>query len=83
MGLGALGELQMRSRRVNGQSYTSFLSLLPPFKYVTLGLAALDNGTVEWTVLKELHSISGDTIGPNEGRPLAFKTVFRKGKIKS
>jgi len=34
MGLGALGELQMRSR-ANGRSHTSFLSPVPPSKWDT------------------------------------------------
>jgi len=55
MGLGALGELQMRSRGANGRSHTSLLSL---YFYVsrfyvsplsgTLVLAALDDDTVDW-----------------------------------
>jgi len=32
MGLGALGELQLRSRGANGRSHTSFLSPIPPSK---------------------------------------------------
>jgi len=35
MGLGALGELQMRCRGANGRSHTSFLSPVPPSKWGT------------------------------------------------
>jgi len=35
MGLGAMGELQMRSRRANSRSHTSFLSPVPPSKWGT------------------------------------------------
>jgi len=35
LGLGALGELQMRSRRTNGRSHTSLLSPVPPSKWDT------------------------------------------------
>jgi len=53
MGLGALGELQMRSRGANGQSHTSFQSPVSPFKG-TLDLAALDDDTVDWLQTTEL-----------------------------
>jgi len=48
MGLGALGELQMQSRVANGRQHTSFLSpkYHPPKE--KLGLASLDNDTVDW-----------------------------------
>jgi len=46
MGLGAIGELQMRSRGPNGRSHTNFMSLYHPPKG-TLGLAALDDDTVD------------------------------------
>jgi len=45
MGLGDLGELQMRSRGTNGRPHTSLLSPVPPSKWV-LGLAALDDDPV-------------------------------------
>jgi len=47
MGLGALGKLQMRSRGANGRPHTSLLSLYHP-PNGTLGLAALDDDTVDW-----------------------------------
>jgi len=53
MGLGALGELQMRSRRANGRSHTSFLPPVHP-PNGTLGLAALDDDTVDWLQATEL-----------------------------
>jgi len=50
----------------------------------TLGLAALDDGTVDWLKsLKQLHTTSDDTIGPNKEGHLAFKIVIKKRKIKS
>jgi len=35
IGLGVLGELQMRSRRANGRSHSILLSPVPPSKWVT------------------------------------------------
>jgi len=35
MGLGALGELQLRSRGANGWPHTRFLSFVPPSKWDT------------------------------------------------
>jgi len=46
MGLVSLSELQMWSRVANGRSHTSFLSTGTPNG--TLGLVALDDGTVDW-----------------------------------
>jgi len=66
MGLGALGELQMRSRRANNRSHTSFLSPVPPFKWDTW----LDGSQwwvmTLWTGFKQQNFTSDESIGSNE-----------------
>jgi len=51
MGLGAVGQLQLRSRVANGRSHTSFLS--HP-RNGTLGIAVLDDDNVDWLKTTEL-----------------------------
>jgi len=48
MGFGVLSKLQMRGRGENGRLHNSFQSPVPPSKWDTLGLAALDDDTVDW-----------------------------------
>jgi len=48
MGLGAFGELQMRSRGANGRSHPIASCHLYHPPNGTLGLAALDDDTVDW-----------------------------------
>jgi len=47
MGFDALSELQLRNREVNGRPHTNFLFPHHP-PNGTLGLAALENDTVDW-----------------------------------
>jgi len=47
MGLGALADLQLRSRGENIRSHTNFLSPTPQSKG-TPGLTALDDDTADW-----------------------------------
>jgi len=47
LGLGALGELQMRSRGANGRSQLAFCPLYHP-PNGTLDMVALENDTVDW-----------------------------------
>jgi len=65
MKFGALGKLQMRSRRVEtaDRILASCTLTLPPNG--ALRLAALDDDTV-WTGFKQQNSASDETIGPNE-----------------
>jgi len=48
MGLSALDKLQMRNREVNGRSHNSLLSPVYHPPNGTLGLAALDDDSVNW-----------------------------------
>jgi len=76
MGLGALGELQLRSRGANGRSRSEL-----PVPYTTLqkgrhiiGLTALDDDTVDW--LQKQHSISdGIKSAQTKKNQIVYSTV--------
>jgi len=71
MGLGVLGEMQLRSKGAKGQLHTSFLPLYHLPK-LTLGLAAFDDDTVDSLQTTEL-SIWWYKIGPKEEECKVYK----------